>query len=334
MHEKQLRMKDEHKDYLALTITAIVFILLALAGCTKDPVRATEKINCGVDDMLGQFYVEPPKNYGRSNINRIVRVKIYCDNSTLSEYVNLYEAENAIREGFDRVEQQFDQENIHIYLSDVKFVTWADTINTARDILYAFPRHELEDSTIDLHHFITSRDLGGTVGIAWIGLLCRERIRIGGEANTWAGPWAVSTRMNWESMVFIKTFSHEMGHNLGSRHTHDCVWGPNDLALDECAENNCDEIQPVQRGTIMSYCWDIDLEAGFGTLPGNLIRSAVLNASCLPIYETFITGAQNGLITGHKIVTEGISSANLTIEATEVDIGPNSEFDQLEIIIK
>jgi hypothetical protein len=85
----------------------------------------------------------------------------------------------------------------------------------------------------------------------------------------------------------INVVAHELGHNLGSPHTHSCTWsgGP----IDNCAapEGTCSPgPAPVNGGTIMSYCHatsaGINFNNGFGPLPGNLIRSRVLNASCIP----------------------------------------------------
>lgn len=105
----------------------------------------------------------------------------------------------------------------------------------------------------------------------------------------------------WELYVF----SHEMGHVFGSPHTHSCEWNGNSTQIDDCgnvfAFNNGDStpscfnsgspIIPSNGGTIMSYCHlnavDINLSAGFGSQPGNLIRSVINNSSCIGTYELF-----------------------------------------------
>jgi len=80
----------------------------------------------------------------------------------------------------------------------------------------------------------------------------------------------------------VKVFTHEMGHLLGARHTHACVWNGNSTAIDGCAsrtEGNCGTPDiPTNGGTIMSYCDHsssgsfINFSKGFGTQPGNVIR--------------------------------------------------------------
>ncbi len=89
---------------------------------------------------------------------------------------------------------------------------------------------------------------------------------------------------SWTIMVC----THEMGHLLGSRHTHACVWNGNNTAIDGCAgfvEGGCSlPGQPPGGGTIMSYCHlnvGINFTLGFGPQPGNVIRNTVNNANCL-----------------------------------------------------
>jgi len=86
--------------------------------------------------------------------------------------------------------------------------------------------------------------------------------------------------------------AHELGHVLGSRHTHACVWGPHsNKALDNCAatEGGCAPGPSVSKGTIMSYCHlpgkpGVSFASGFGDEPGDLIRSKIANAACLSEY--------------------------------------------------
>jgi hypothetical protein len=77
--------------------------------------------------------------------------------------------------------------------------------------------------------------------------------------------------------------THEMGHLIGSRHTHACVWNGNNTAIDGCAgstEGTCSlPGNPPEGGTIMSYCHitgvGINFNLGFGSQPGNVIRNTV-----------------------------------------------------------
>lgn len=87
----------------------------------------------------------------------------------------------------------------------------------------------------------------------------------------------------------ISVMAHEMGHSLGSPHTHDCFWNGNNTAIDSCEEvtGNCEAPGfPSNGGTIMSYCHlqqsiGVNLANGFGDQPAQHIRNTVNSKACL-----------------------------------------------------
>ncbi len=101
---------------------------------------------------------------------------------------------------------------------------------------------------------------------------------------------------SWD--VFV--IAHELGHLLGSSHTHACVWNGNNTAIDNCGPTfsttveeglNCITTPPTiptkeEGGTIMSYCHlssnvGVNFANGFGPQPSAAIRNAISNQNCL-----------------------------------------------------
>ena len=87
----------------------------------------------------------------------------------------------------------------------------------------------------------------GGGGLAWVGVLC------GGYGFNVSG---VDGRVNFPASGYIwdiDVTSHELGHNIGSSHSHNCSWNP---PIDSCwyAEGGCFDYVLPQRGNIMSYC--------------------------------------------------------------------------------
>jgi hypothetical protein len=92
--------------------------------------------------------------------------------------------------------------------------------------------------------------------------------------------------------------THEIGHSIGSPHTHSCSWNGNNTAIDGCwfveqtGPVKCPElgVTPQTKGTIMSYCHlnpfvGINYKWGFGEQPGNLIRKNIQETICVPFVD-------------------------------------------------
>lgn len=130
----------------------------------------------------------------------------------------------------------------------------------------------------DLAHLM---GFGGGGGVAYLDVLCNKYYGVGysGVSSTFNDVPTYS----WTVMVL----AHEVGHNLGSPHSHDCVWGPDGTqAIDCCAAHwnsaydscgggcNAEPYLPTNGGTVMSYCHGvggvgINLNNGFGQYPGD-----------------------------------------------------------------
>lgn len=135
----------------------------------------------------------------------------------------------------------------------------------------------------DLAHLV---GFTGGGGIAYVDVLCNSFYGVGysGINTTYSNVPTYS----WT----VEVVTHEIGHNLGSSHTHACVWNGNNTAIDGCGptagySEGCTAPLPTA-GTIMSYCHlvsgvGIDFNLGFGPQPGDRIRSEVYNAPCLTV---------------------------------------------------
>ena len=105
--------------------------------------------------------------------------------------------------------------------------------------------NNMQSVSRNLAHLLSARSLGG--GIAYLRAACSSN-GYGVSANmTGFFPYPIMhhSASNWDLMVV----AHEMGHNLGSGHTHD-VNSYNPI-IDGCGNNDCSQ---ATSGTIMSYC--------------------------------------------------------------------------------
>lgn len=193
---------------------------------------------------------------------------------------------------FNEVATIYDIENIDINISFLKVWTAVDPYKSASNgdqLIDGFGTNLKNTFNGDLAHLLTGRGVGG--GAAWLNVLGADYCSNCGFGGISTGPYGYSSGMNsfspfpgysWE----VGVVAHELGHNIGSPHTHSCLWNGNNTAIDGCApveDGSCSRPgSPSAGGTIMSYCHNdpvgINLSLGFGPQPGNLIRSRVSSA--------------------------------------------------------
>ena len=121
----------------------------------------------------------------------------------------------------------------------------------------------------------------------------------------------------------VEVVTHEGGHLLGSRHTHDCVWNGNNTRIDGCGpaagynSGSCASGPIPSSGTIMSYCHlvsgvGINFNNGFGPQPTSVMVNAINNAACLSSCINCPTPATPGAITisgGSNLICSGNTRA-------------------------
>jgi hypothetical protein len=159
------------------------------------------------------------------------------------------------------VKSVFQIGTVHLYssASDPWTVT-SDTLNALYELgdYWHANWSSVQRTTV---HMLSGKGLGG--GIAWLGVLCDADFSYSGH---WGGAYGLSASLAGQfsttnpSLYWdIYCFSHEIGHNFNSPHTH-CYTPPVDHCWNSesgcysgplCANGSSD---PCTGGTIMSYC--------------------------------------------------------------------------------
>lgn len=120
-------------------------------------------------------------------------------------------------------------------------------------------------------------------GIAYVNQLCNKQwgYAVSGTNNNINYP---ATGYVWDTDVF----SHELGHNIGSPHTHSCTWSP---PIDSCytSEGGCFTGTKPVKGTIMSYCHltTAGTNLSFHSRVVSLMQSRLSASTCTPLIALF-----------------------------------------------
>src|SRR5690606_3894026 len=180
----------------------------------------------------------------------------------------------------------YANDNINVALHEIKIWTTDDPYDgTYGENLEEF-KNKVTEFNGDLAHLVNNPS---TTSVAYLNSLCTDwRYAYSGISMNYA---QVPT-YSWTIMAM----THEMGHSLGSPHTHNCSWNGNNTAIDGCGpaagytEGTCPQgpIPPSSvGGTIMSYCHltssTIKFVNGFGPQPQALIVNSVNGAACLDV---------------------------------------------------
>jgi len=227
---------------------------------------------------------------GDARYTDCVKVYIEGDYALYQDKGGVDEASDYITAVFAEVATLYDVEDIGIEISEIMIWETQDGYSTSSS---GAALDQFIDNNPDFNGDLAQLfALGGngTGGLAYVNQLCGSLPyayeNISASYNTYPD-------YSWT----VEVIAHEMGHNFGSEHTHECIWNGNGTQIDDCGpesgnpawNDDCyDPNDPIlpSSGTVMSYChlvWSvgIDLALGFGPQPGNVIRNEYNSASCL-----------------------------------------------------
>lgn len=150
----------------------------------------------------------------------------------------------------------------------------------------------------DLAHLIGTQGGGG---VAYVNTLCSTN-----TSNKMGYSAINTTYQNVPTYSWtVEVITHESGHNVASKHTHDCAWNGNNTPIDGCGPTAGYTTScaigplPTNGGTIMSYCHlissvGINFNNGFGPQPAALMVNTINTKACLLSCDSTGTGGGGG----------------------------------------
>jgi hypothetical protein len=164
----------------------------------------------------------------------------------------------------------------------------------------------------DVVHFVSGKTVRG--GIAYLDVLCNASWGYGVSQVYGAFDLADPTAI-WD----VEVFTHELGHNFGTPHTH-CYVPP----LDHCyaGESGCYAgPAAASQGTIMSYCHLqpgglANITLAFGTTVSQRIGQSVAAASCLAAVPATTTTSAPATTTSTTSTTAPAAGSTTTTTAS------------------
>ena len=286
-----------------------------------DDLLIAPNVGCDTDDE--EHYIGNGVSSGTRSNSNCVEVYVEVDYDIFLGKGGVTEASNYVAGAFSQVTILYANDGVDLTVSEIFVWDVVDpyTGPSTSDYLVQFRNNLNGNYNGDLAHLV---GYAGGGGIAYVDVLCNAFYGVGySDINS---TYADVPTYSWT----IEVLTHELGHNLGSPHTHACAWNGNNTAIDGCGpaagySEGCNADLPIA-GTIMSYCHlvggvGIDFTLGFGPQPTALIQGEVANASCL---STCVTSTPDDAGISSISVPSGSICANSVIpEVTLFNFGTN-----------
>lgn len=253
-----------------------------------DAIMDKMPFECGTDDTYQPYEQEELEpTAGQRALSDCVKLYLEVDYDIYQGKGSSAAVTDYVTGLFNQVSTMYANENINTSLSPL--VIWTQTSpysgSSSTDLLNDFTAYR-QGFDGDLGMLLSYQASGG---VAYVNGICSSNPDYSMSFSSIGSSYANVPTYSWSVMVV----THEFGHLFGSQHTHACVWNGNSTAIDGCynTEGGCaDPGNPSGGGTVMSYCHltsvGINLNLGFGTQPGNLIRNRVTSANCLSACST------------------------------------------------
>jgi hypothetical protein len=242
-------------------------------------LTAASGFDCGtLDDGLGYAEDQLKAHPQGRDAGDCVRLYIEIDDDIVTQKGGAGPATTYITGLFNQVIVLYNNESINMMINEIKAWT-TNSPYTGGNSSAMLSSYQANTGTFngDLSHLVSYAASGGIA--AGFSGICNSNPDLSKCFSSIDGVYANVPTYSWDVMVC----THEMGHLIGSRHTHACVWNGNNTAIDGCAggvEGTCPlPGNPSGGGTMMSYCHlqsvGINFSLGFGPQPGNVIRNTV-----------------------------------------------------------
>jgi len=276
-------------------------------------VKNAPGFTCYTDDELHRIGEAASSADRSSGPDNCVRMYVETDYTLFQNKGSVASVVSYMTGVFSQVSALYTNESINLVLHDLYVWDVVDPYTGPSSLDYLNQFRDAKNGVYngDLAHLVGINNLGG---IAYLDVLCNGYYGVGYSS-------IYSTYSNVPTYSWtVEVLTHEIGHNLGSPHTHACAWNGNNTAIDGCGptagySEGCNADLPTNGGTVMSYCHllgnvGINFNNGFGPQPGDRIRSEVYNAACLDVCGgggqcSYVSINSNNFEAGFGIWTDG-----------------------------